>query len=105
MTLVPPPNLPADAMLEVFVYPENQDSALDPANPYSGSRRLEFLGRMLIRPAYLSAVWKRSPRIGADELEVCVPCDRFMEKNATAYQWHKRVRGYPDGVDPDSPDV
>ncbi|KAI0324227.1 hypothetical protein GY45DRAFT_1439212 [Cubamyces sp. BRFM 1775] len=105
VSFVPPaPEIPGDAALEVFVYPTDRE--LDPDNRFSDARRLEYLGLMMAKAAYMDNMHRTRPSSSGDYLQDMLgnSLDNFMERAATAYAWHKRVHGYPDGFDTKSPE-
>ncbi|KAI8977742.1 hypothetical protein BD414DRAFT_445737 [Trametes punicea] len=110
MAFVPPaPQLPGDALLEIFVYPNPilQDQAPDPHNKFSDCARLEYLGRQMTELAYMDAMAQRSPNATGEHLKAMIASrlDSFMARVAAAYQWHKQVRGYPHGFNTQKSDL
>ncbi|KAI0367084.1 hypothetical protein BV20DRAFT_981535 [Pilatotrama ljubarskyi] len=107
MALVPPaPQLPGEALLEIFVYPGSlpPNRELDPSNPFSDCQRLELLGRQMTEAAYMDAMWQRWPHATAQQLQEMVQnsLNNFMERTAAAYQWSHRVHGYPPNFNRES---
>ncbi|KAH9895655.1 hypothetical protein C8Q73DRAFT_445332 [Cubamyces lactineus] len=103
--LVPPaPVLPGDATLEVFVYPDNREP--DPENKFSDTRRLEYLGEMMANAVYIDVMRQRWVTASGEELKKFLEkkLDDLMEEAGTTYEWNKRVYGYPDDFDANSPE-
>ncbi|KAI8977741.1 hypothetical protein BD414DRAFT_495481 [Trametes punicea] len=102
MTLPPAPKLPAEALHEVFAYPD-PTRAPDELNRFSDARRLEFFGGKMSEAAYLDVVAGRSPTVGTVDLESMMDAfSALAERTARAHRWHERVLGYPSNVDEDS---
>ncbi|KAI0367085.1 hypothetical protein BV20DRAFT_1055072 [Pilatotrama ljubarskyi] len=94
------PQLPGEAMLEVFVYPDPA-RPLDPSNKFSDARRLEFLGEKTAEMAYMDLLGARNRRLSAAELEgkVSDTFGGFAKRVAETYHWTNQVGGYPPNVD------
>ncbi|EIW52554.1 uncharacterized protein TRAVEDRAFT_52997 [Trametes versicolor FP-101664 SS1] len=90
MPSVPPaPQLPQQALQEIFSYPD-QNRPLDPTNKFSNALRLEFFGSKIALAVYTNAM-------------TTTGFQTFMERTANAYQWRHQVNGpYPPNVNPQS---
>ncbi|KAI0354531.1 hypothetical protein OH77DRAFT_1426129 [Trametes cingulata] len=102
MVVPPAPELPGEAILEVFVHPEAPSAhrALDPSNKFSDARRLEMLGQTMTELAYMDAMHRLWPNVGAEQLTLLfnTTINGFMEKAVRTYRWKERVVGCPQHI-------
>ncbi|KAI0367083.1 hypothetical protein BV20DRAFT_1001090 [Pilatotrama ljubarskyi] len=102
MVVPPAPQLPGEAALEIFVHPQASSAhhALDPDNKFSDGRRLEILGQKMTGLAYMDAMYRQWPNVGAAQLTILcnTTINGFMEKAVRAYRWKERVIGCPPHI-------
>ncbi|KAL1941086.1 hypothetical protein VTO73DRAFT_7722 [Trametes versicolor] len=113
MPSVPPaPQLPQQALQEIFSYPD-PNRPLDPTNKFSNALRLEFFGSKIALAVYTNVIRDLWPGATRAQLQasttppICAMTttgfQTFMERTANAYQWRHQVNGpYPPNVNPQS---
>ncbi|KAJ8481813.1 hypothetical protein ONZ51_g5754 [Trametes cubensis] len=102
-TLPHAPQLPAEALREVFLYPDPNRPA-DQRNPFSDAQRLAFLGQKMAETVYLCIVGDRMRGKDAAQIQAYFNRTflRFAERTARTYQWGRHIR-YPQNVNGNCP--
>ncbi|KAH9847752.1 hypothetical protein C2E23DRAFT_889694 [Lenzites betulinus] len=104
----PPPTIPGEARLEVFVHPQAlpPNRTLEEDNKFSDADRMQYLGAKMAELAYTDVLRSRWPRATAQQLKVLVNSRMkgLMERTVDAYKWRDQVRGYPPHFDSNQPE-
>ncbi|KAI9060807.1 hypothetical protein FKP32DRAFT_1605297 [Trametes sanguinea] len=109
MAVPPAPELPGDALLEIFIHPASlpPNRPLDPGSKFSDGIRLKTLGKPMVECAYHDVMQAQWPRSTPAELTGLVnsTIGGFMQKAVHAYRWMDAVRGRPSNIDPESREI
>ncbi|KAI0324226.1 hypothetical protein GY45DRAFT_1365187 [Cubamyces sp. BRFM 1775] len=103
MSLPHAPQLPAEALREVFLYPDPNRPA-DPRNQFSDASRLAFFGQKMAETVYLCIAGDRMRGKDAAQIQAYFNHTflRFAERTAQTYQWAHNIR-YPQNVNGNAP--
>ncbi|KAH9895656.1 hypothetical protein C8Q73DRAFT_835148 [Cubamyces lactineus] len=103
MSLPHAPQLPAEALREVFLYPD-PNRPVDQHNRFSNAQRLAFFGQKMAETVYLCIVGDRMRGKDAAQIQTYFDCTflRFAERTARTYQWGHHLC-YPQGVNGNTP--
>ncbi|KAI8977744.1 hypothetical protein BD414DRAFT_524369 [Trametes punicea] len=99
MAIPPAPQLPGEALLEIFVHPDSlpHNCGLDDGNQFSDGRRLEVLGERMAKAAYMDVMCTKWPNVNTTQLTTLVDStiSGFMVKVVNTYRWREAVHGCP----------
>nr|VWP00389.1 Plp [Ganoderma boninense] len=95
----PQPQIPGEAMLEIFVHRSIRfpGAPLNTQSPYGDADRLAFIGSRALETAYAAVLFNQSPQLSAADFHTeLAKLGEHVERWVAGYHWKDKVRRAQD---------